>query len=340
MRRFEQNHPSIFDALGTGRQPSPEPLPQPARPPPAPRRPPMVRRAKTARRGTTWGAAAALLLAGGCGLSLLWSGAPATGMSEAPAPRVVQVVPAVRWTPETDAPRLAFTAAPPPVPQDVVLVPPPAAAARPETVAVEPAVAVAAAEGAWQPPVKTESTQPAYPEAAREAGLTGTVVAEAAIDAAGAVTATRIVRGAAPELDQAARDALALWRFEPATHGGQPVPSSYRVAFDFELEPAAAPVSAPEPTLAANALLPPVKLFTPPPQYPPADWLAAVEGDVTLKAEVDERGQVTAVEVLEAPSPGLGEAAVRALERWRFRPATQDGEPVAAHHLQTFRFTR
>lgn len=232
MRRIEPNHPSLFDVLETDRHATLEPARQAGPPRPVPRRPPMLRRPR-ARRGAAWGTAAALTLAGVSGLSLLWwtQGADAPA---APAPFVLRVAPTARWTPAAVASRFLPTT-PPPVPVDAHPVPPPAVAEVPAAPADGGAPAVA--ELVWKPAVKTEAAPPAYPEAAREAGLTGTVVAEATIDAAGAVTATRIVRGVAPELDQAARDALAGWHFEPATRGGEPVPSTYRVAFDFQLEP-------------------------------------------------------------------------------------------------------
>ena len=68
--------------------------------------------------------------------------------------------------------------------------------------------------------------------------------------------------------------------------------------------------------------------------------MEAVEGDVVLKATLDEGGQVVAVEVLKGVSPGLDAAAVQALERWRFRPARRGGEPVRFEQVLTFRFRR
>jgi len=188
-------------------------------------------------------------------------------------------------------------------------------------------------------PVKLHWSAPEYPETARQAFQEGTVVVEAQIDSAGTVEKVRTLRGVTPELDRAALLAVATWSFEPATCAGQPVAGQYRTALHFNLTPPEQ-AEATADTTTSGDLVPPVKLFTPQPTYPPAEWVAAVEGDVTLRATVDEAGLVAAVEILKGVSPGLDEAAVRALERWRFRPARRGDELTRFEQVLTFRFRR
>ena len=123
---------------------------------------------------------------------------------------------------------------------------------------------------------------------------------------------------------------------------GLPAADVYRTAIRFELKPPAeeAPEPAVETASAAEDFEPPVRLFGARPRYPPADWLAAVEGDVILQASISETGRVTGVEVLQGLSEGLDRAAVDAVEDWRFRPARRQGQPVAFDHVLTFRFAR
>lgn len=201
----------------------------------------------------------------------------------------------------------------------------------------------------WQSAVKIYSPQPDYPADARARRLEGTVYVVANVTPAGTVERARVLRGVAPALDQAATDAVSHWRFEPARLNGEPAADTYRVAIRFALEPAnesAPATAAPAATATADLelgnddFLPPVKLYTPPPRYPPTDWIAAVEGEVVLEAAIDERGTVTSVEVLEGVSSTLDQAAIEALEKWRFRPARRDGQPVASNHVQRFRFAR
>jgi len=48
---------------------------------------------------------------------------------------------------------------------------------------------------------------------------------------------------------------------------------------------------------------------------------------VRLEATVDKNGSVKDVKVLEG-YPELGAAAIRAISKWRFRPANRDGHSV------------
>lgn len=69
------------------------------------------------------------------------------------------------------------------------------------------------------------------------------------------------------------------------------------------------------------------------PEYP---WLARMlrtEGRVILQAIVDTDGSVADLEVLAVNREGLGfeAAAMAAIKRWRYSPATLKGEPVAVY---------
>lgn len=64
-----------------------------------------------------------------------------------------------------------------------------------------------------------------------------------------------------------------------------------------------------------------------PPKYPDAAREAGVQGVVQVQTLIDESGRVTETVVVHSV-PGLDEPAVRAVEQWRFRPATADGRPV------------
>ena len=76
----------------------------------------------------------------------------------------------------------------------------------------------------------------------------------------------------------------------------------------------------------------PGKLSTPPPKYPRIARKAGIEGLVVVQAIITEQGQATDVVVLKGLPLGLSESAVSAVERWRFSPATLDGEPMDAYY--------
>ncbi len=67
-----------------------------------------------------------------------------------------------------------------------------------------------------------------------------------------------------------------------------------------------------------------------PPPYPPIARRLREEGDVRLSVHVDERGQVLAVRLTRSSgSSRLDTAAMETVKKWRFAPATVDGQPVS-----------
>lgn len=65
------------------------------------------------------------------------------------------------------------------------------------------------------------------------------------------------------------------------------------------------------------------------PGYPIELMRANVQGTVTLYAVIHTDGTVGEIRVLTSPDDRLDALARTALARWRFRPATKDGQPVA-----------
>jgi len=74
------------------------------------------------------------------------------------------------------------------------------------------------------------------------------------------------------------------------------------------------------------------------PAYPELAVQAELEGTVLVRIGVDTRGDVVEAAVIKSV-PGLDEAAVDAVLRWKFRPATQGGTPVAVRIVVPVRFT-
>jgi protein TonB len=88
--------------------------------------------------------------------------------------------------------------------------------------------------------------------------------------------------------------------------------------------------AAPSRRLPPGKLVPPRLLKAPAARYPSRARRLGWEGRVVLELRVSARGAVEKVTV--AASSGhavLDRAASRAVLRWRFRPATRDGAPVA-----------
>jgi outer membrane biosynthesis protein TonB len=61
--------------------------------------------------------------------------------------------------------------------------------------------------------------------------------------------------------------------------------------------------------------------------------------EVELAVETNAYGFVTRVEVRRTTNAALGEFCAAAVRRWRYAPAREYGQPVAARFIQPFRFT-
>lgn len=82
----------------------------------------------------------------------------------------------------------------------------------------------------------------------------------------------------------------------------------------------------------------PVKTHAPQPQYTEIARKARLQGVVIVQAIIDKEGNVTNVKILKGLGMGLDQAAVDAIKKWRFQPATLHGKPVAVYYNLTVNF--
>jgi TonB family protein len=73
---------------------------------------------------------------------------------------------------------------------------------------------------------------------------------------------------------------------------------------------------------------PMIVLDKPRPQYTAEARLLKIEGDVTLKVRFSADGHIQILGVVNGLGHGLNEEAARAVEQIRYKPATQNGQPV------------
>jgi TonB family protein len=83
--------------------------------------------------------------------------------------------------------------------------------------------------------VLVSKVNPVYPEMARRAGVSGTVVLEVTIDEAGRVTEVAVVRGLPLGVSEAAVEAVRRWQYRPARGPAGPVRSRKMVRIVFRL---------------------------------------------------------------------------------------------------------
>ncbi len=72
--------------------------------------------------------------------------------------------------------------------------------------------------------------------------------------------------------------------------------------------------------------------------YPPIALRMGMEGDVSLRIEVDTEGKVTKAEITKSGGAGFDEEALKAVRQSRFEPAQKDGKNVPAEFTYIYRF--
>jgi protein TonB len=73
----------------------------------------------------------------------------------------------------------------------------------------------------------------------------------------------------------------------------------------------------------------PIVLLAPEPEYSEEARKAKFAGNVVVYLVVDDHGNPTHVHAVRGVGMGLDEKAVEAVEQYKFKPATQNGKPVA-----------
>lgn len=132
----------------------------------------------------------------------------------------------------------------------------------------------------------------------------------------------------------------------PAPQGEPSAESSVAASEQPVSDPQAKAVSPPEPETASREAdtnlrtydVPPRPIRRTAPKYPYTLKQAGVEGSALLSFTIDATGRVQDIEVSEAIHPEFAEAAVEAVGRWRFEPASSNGKPVACRISQRLEF--
>jgi protein TonB len=83
---------------------------------------------------------------------------------------------------------------------------------------------------------------------------------------------------------------------------------------------------------------PPVPVRTVAPEVPVSFSRLGSPGLVTVSFTVDDKGNVVDEKIVKSSNPDLDEPALRAIRKWRFKPARKDGTPVASHVAMPMKF--
>ena len=82
----------------------------------------------------------------------------------------------------------------------------------------------------------------------------------------------------------------------------------------------------------------PQLLFGPQPDYPEASRHLREQGFVVLQAIIGTDGRIQSATILRGVSPALDDAALRAISRWRYSPATLNRRAIRVYLTVTVRF--
>ena len=192
------------------------------------------------------------------------------------------------------------------------------------------------APGDTAPMVVEYTTPPLYSDEARRAGIEGTVVVRAHIDAAGRVNAPRVTGALGGGLDQNAVVAVRQWRFRPGTRNGVAVPMDVEIpiAFTRRNDAINAQIANDMVSLVGPGVTPPQAVQVVQPLRPATGGTGTVVLDVVLL----ENGTPRIVRILRSLGPDADDMAVRAFEQWRFSPALKDGRPIKVRVNAEVRF--
>lgn len=103
--------------------------------------------------------------------------------------------------------------------------------------------------------------------------------------------------------------------------------------------PPAPPEPAPSGPIALSAeVTRPVRIAGSDPLYTELARRAGIRGPVVVQLTVDENGDVVNVKLIRDLPMGLGDATVKAVKNWHFKPATMRGKPVAVYYNLTVDF--
>lgn len=102
----------------------------------------------------------------------------------------------------------------------------------------------------------------------------------------------------------------------------------------------APPAQRPAPTVVRpgfQGIREPKRISGSPPEYPVFARTAKIQGTVILEAVIDEHGEVGRIKVLK-PLPFLDQAAISAVQQWRYTPTLLNGVPVSVLMTITVNF--
>ena len=203
------------------------------------------------------------------------------------------------------------------------------------------------------PPRPISVVRPSYPQQARKKKIEGLVVLRATVTLEGNLKDVNIVSGN-PILADAALEAVRQWRYQPSKINGEPVEAQHDIVITFKKDkdkeggavylgpddlspdvPLEPPLDIAE-RLAAGEFFSgggrdvthPQLTYNLDPEYSDTARRAKYQCTNVLSVIVGADGLPLSIWIVKPCGEGLDENSIAAIQKWTFRPATKDGEPV------------
>ncbi len=210
-------------------------------------------------------------------------------------------------------------------------------------------------------PSRLSQKRPVYPAALVEKGIEGSVTVGFIVDPVGNILNLRVLSSTDREFEQAALDAVKLWRFGPGKKGGRFVATNMSAVLNFRPPVTVKTSDTTTPTAVFAAAVPatptptPLPLIEPsdpgmaavfelkdldqlpiatlqvPPNYPAAMKRQGIEASVEIGYIVDAQGLVQNARVISSSRREFEPAALQAVAKWKFKPGQKGGKAVATN---------
>jgi len=184
-------------------------------------------------------------------------------------------------------------------------------------------------------PQVIHSVEAEFSDYARRNLVCGTNLIGLTVDANGNPQDLHVIKSLEPSLDAKAIEAVSQYHFKPAMKDGTtPVPVEITVEIDFRLykspgSPGCSPQYPAAVSAAQGRVIPAVLMSHVEPKYTRDARKKRITGTCTLQLTIDAKGIPRNVHVIKGLDPSLDLNAVKAVERWRYRPAIKDDVPVS-----------
>ncbi len=167
---------------------------------------------------------------------------------------------------------------------------------------------------------------PEYTEEARHARVNASVTIKLIVRPEGTVSDVRVLRAAGFGLDEKAVECVETWKFAPGMKDGQAVPVQAMVEVNFRISTANPSQQARLTfTLPPGAQRPELVKGTMPPNPGPSD----PDQRFRIGLTVDTKGKPENLAIIDTTDPKWADRAMREIEKWRFEPASINGQATA-----------